>query len=84
MSDTRSKEYRQKFADRVHYARTEAGYSQTQISKLLGIRQTTYSNYEGRGNSPPSIMPTYLLRKFCQITGVTLDWLIGDDENSPA
>jgi len=59
MSDTRSKEYRQKFADRVHYARTEAGYTQTQISKLLGIRQTTYSNYEGRGTAlPPSCLPT--------------------------
>ena len=35
-----------------------------QISENSSDRQTAYSNYEDRGKSPPSIMLSYLLRKF--------------------
>ena len=79
MSTTTKREYREAFAERVRYARTEARYTQKQIADKLGIGQPTYSKYEGRLNEPATIMPTYLLKNFCLICRVSLDWLIGEE-----
>lgn len=59
-------------------AREEAGYTQETMARLLRVSQPTYSKYEGgRGEDAASMMPTYMLMDFCDITRVSVEWLIG-------
>lgn len=77
-------QYRYDFAERLVLARKAAGYTQEQIAMLLDIRQDAYSKYEGgRGEDPPSILPTYLIPRFCVACHITADWLVSGEGRPP-
>ena len=61
------------FAINIKYLRNALGFSQQQVANLLGIRQTTYSDYE-RGRSEATIG---VLKKLAYFYRVPTDVLIG-------
>jgi transcriptional regulator with XRE-family HTH domain len=65
-------------AARLAQARTEAGYTQTEVKNLLGYRSTgTVSGHED-GTSIPRPEELYKLAK---LYGCTMDWLMGDSSH---
>ena len=72
MADSETEtEYKQRFIERVASARQATGMKQWQVAELLGIGQDKYKQYETR-----SLLPHYLMGRFCLITHVDPDWLI--------
>lgn len=67
---------RELLGPRLRRARESAGLSQEDVEQALGIAQTTVANYE-RGASMPSVMRAVAL---AALYGVTLDWLVWDEE----
>lgn len=67
------------FSERLRSLR--ANQSQTSFAKILGIPQTTYSNFE-RGVREPGLE---FLGEISTRLGVSLDWLLGlsDSQTSP-
>jgi len=63
--------YKLEFIERVKAARTARGYTQQQISELLGIDQGKYKQYESRSYLPHDLMP-----RFCIACSVDPAWLI--------
>ena len=63
-------------ASRLRTARKSAGFSREDVEKALGIAQTTLTNYE-YGVSTPGLMRAVAL---AALYGVTLDWLVWDEE----
>jgi transcriptional regulator with XRE-family HTH domain len=61
--------------DRMAKARHEAHIEAQQMAQRLGSTPTTISRWE-RGHNPPS-WPAVVL--WAQVTGVSLEWLRGDD-----
>ncbi len=66
----KSNEYRDQFLARVKQARGDR--SQSEMAKLLGIKQDRYKQYE-----TVSLMPHSLIPQFCKFCRVKVDWLIG-------
>jgi len=62
--------YRREFVNRVVDARGDK--TQVEIARLLDIPLPTYKSYERR-----SLIPHERLQKFCDITGVGIEWLLG-------
>ena len=62
--------YRREFVNRVVDARGDK--TQVEMARLLDIPLPTYKSYELR-----SFIPHARLQKFCDITGVGIDWLLG-------
>ena len=59
--------------ENIRNLRIDGGYSQTEIAKLLNIRQNTYSQYEiGVLNYPVDT-----LVKLADFYGVSVDYLLG-------
>lgn len=56
--------------DRVRIARIDAGLSQDQLAKKVGMRQPTLSRLEGGGSTT-----TKKLSRIAEVTGFELDWL---------
>jgi len=65
-----SLQYRRAFLQRTAQARQKAGKTQRDMASLMQISQGLYKQYEVR-----SPLPHHLVRTFCELTGVTLDWL---------
>ena len=65
--------------DRIRGLREDANMNQTEMAKLLGIHQTTYSDYELGANIPlDSLVVLALFHK------TSIDYLLGlTDERSP-
>lgn len=63
--------YRTAFIKRVRAARALYTDSPPEMAKALGVERDTYYRYEKR-----LMMPHHLLPRFCEITGVTVQWLI--------
>ena len=63
-------------ASRLRTARESAGFSQEDVERAIGIARTTLANYE-HGVSMPGLMRTVAL---AALYGVTLDWLVWDEE----
>lgn len=61
------------FAKRLKMLRTEAGKTQDDMSKLLGIQRSTYGEYE-RGRIMPS---TDKLKALADFFNVSIDYLLG-------
>jgi Predicted transcriptional regulators len=61
------------FNDRLKELRIEKGLSQAELSKLLDVRQNTYSYWE-RGKCEPDIKT---LIKISELFRVSLDYLTG-------
>lgn len=67
---------RELLASRLRTARESAGFSQEDVEQALGIARTTLSSYE-HGVSMPGLMRAVAL---AALYGVTLDWLVWDEE----
>lgn len=65
--------YVENFAEKLKKARTDAGYTQIQVSEILKIARSTLANYEvGR------TQPDYeTLGKLADFYAVSVDWLLG-------
>jgi transcriptional regulator with XRE-family HTH domain len=67
------------FRQRLKYARKKAGLTQSQLSKIVGVTQTTVSEIEsGRKGSKKSNV--FLFYKLSKALGVTMEWLLMGDE----
>ena len=62
--------YRREFVNRVVDARGDK--PQKEMARLLDIPLPTYKSYERR-----SLVPHALLKRYCDITGVEIEWLLG-------
>lgn len=62
----------QQTAVRLKTLRAEAGLTQAEVSRRLGISQQTYSKYE---NSDAAI-DSEVLRKLCALYGVSADYIL--------
>lgn len=63
-------------ASRLRTARESAGFSQEDVEEALGITQAALSNYE-HGVRMPGLLRAVAL---AALYGVTLDWLVWDEE----
>lgn len=71
MSDkTAASDFKKHFTARTAFAREKAGFTQESMAEALGIKQTKYHKYEAR-----SLMPHYLVPRFCTLCRVTPEWL---------
>ena len=59
--------------ENIRNLRIDGGYSQTEIAKLLNIRQNTYSQYE----IGVLRYPVDVLMKLADFYGVSVDYLLG-------
>ena len=64
-------QYKQEFIKRVKAAREATPLKQWQLAEALGMPQDKYKQYETR-----SLLPHYLMGRFCIITRVDPEWLI--------
>jgi transcriptional regulator with XRE-family HTH domain len=72
MADSETEvQYKQAFIERVRAARIAANLKQWQIADALGMPQDKYKQYESR-----SLLPHYLIGRFCILTRVDPEWLI--------
>lgn len=62
--------FKAKFISRTAMARENAGFTQEEMARALGINQSKYHKYESR-----SLMPHYLLLTFCVLAKVSMEWM---------
>ncbi len=62
--------YRAAFYKRIKTARELYSDDYREMARALGIAEGTYYRYETR-----TMLPHHLIPRFCQITGVSADWL---------
>jgi transcriptional regulator with XRE-family HTH domain len=66
-------------AKRLALARKQAGLTQSQVAKMLGVHRPTISEMEaGRRR-----VSADELAQLSDIYGVSITWLVGDDESDP-
>jgi hypothetical protein len=63
--------YRAQFFKRVRAARALFTENPPEMAKALGVPRDTYYRYEER-----TMLPHHLIPRFCELTGVTVDWLM--------
>ena len=66
-----------KFADRLKKLRNKYGYTQKGLSEVLGIKQTTISNYEKGLRFPDADK----LKQISNLFNVSIDYLLGENDN---
>lgn len=64
------------FGEKMKEIREQKGISGNQFSKMLGISQANYSNYE-RGRTEP---PLAIVVRIAQLLNVSVDYLLGLSE----
>ena len=64
-------------ATRLKLLRIQNGMTQASLSKELGVSQQSYSNLEKSGGR----FDVALLKKLCDLYGVSSDYILGLDEN---
>ncbi len=62
-----------KYPERIRELRQDHDYTQSQVAKMLGIAQTTYSQYELEKRP----MPIEFLVALCEIYNVSADYMLG-------
>jgi transcriptional regulator with XRE-family HTH domain len=78
------REYRDEFVERVRLARVACNLNQEQMATALGIKQNTYSRYEGgRGGGKPTLMPHPMMVRFCIICRISEGWLLSGKGEGP-
>lgn len=65
--------YREVFPSRVRKARMDSGFTQREVAKELGIKQSTIAKYE-TGKLEPDLEKLGILADFY---GKSADWFIG-------
>lgn len=66
-----------KFSKRLKILRIKYGYTQKEISKIIGIKQTTISNYEKGLRFPDADK----LKQIANLFNVSVDYLLGQDDS---
>lgn len=66
-----------KFSNRLKILRIKYGYTQKELSKIIGIKQTTISNYEKGLRFPDA----YKLKQIANLFNVSVDYLLGQDDS---
>ena len=66
-------------ARRLKLAREMTGFTQEQIGAMLGVHRVTVCHFE-TGRSKPSV--TRLL-PLAQMLGVSVGWLVGEEDSKP-
>lgn len=66
------------FGQRLRELRSKKNISATALGKVLGIAQTTVSNWENSGYEPNYEM----LVKISRFFGVSIDYLVGNDDDT--
>ncbi|MES5860657.1 helix-turn-helix transcriptional regulator [Bacillus cereus group sp. RP29] len=66
------------FGQRLRELRSKKNISATALGKVLGIAQTTVSNWENSGYEPNYEM----LVKISRFFGVSVDYLVGNDDDT--
>lgn len=67
-----------KFNENLKVERERRGYSQKEMSELIGVAKSTYSLYES-GNREPNVMT---IKKIADVLNVTADRLLGLEEST--
>lgn len=63
--------------ERIKELRTEKGYTQEELAKMLGLNsKSNIANYENGANSPSD----KIKNKLCNIFGCTMDYLMGNSD----
>lgn len=65
--------YPKTFAEKLKKARSDAGYTQEDVSLILNIGRSTLANYEV-GRTEPNLNTLAMLADFYD---VSVDWLLG-------
>jgi DNA-binding transcriptional regulator YiaG len=71
-------QFKQSFIERVKAARVATGMKQWQVADALNIPQDKYKQYEVR-----SLLPNYLIGRFCIICRVEPEWLMTGKGQKP-
>lgn len=66
-------------SERLKALRNEAGKTQEEMAKLIGISRTTYTEYE-RGKNKPPIQKLQIMADYY---GVPIDFLMGNSNSKP-
>lgn len=69
--------YKEIFTARLKHTREQAGYTQEQMARSLGVSRPTYTLWEN-GKREPDIET---IGKLVEILKIDLTWLIGADSN---
>ena len=65
--------YRESFPSKIKKARNDTGFTQKEVEKETGIKQSTLTKYE-YGRLEPDLEKLGILADFY---GVSVDWLLG-------
>ena len=69
-----------KYSERIRELRQDNDYTQQEIANILGVAQTTYSQYELEKRP----MPIEYLVALCQFYNVSADYMLGlSDKKRP-
>lgn len=64
-------------AERLKKLRLDRGMTQAEVAKLIGVERVTYLKYENGENKP-----VRKLKELSNIFGVSIDYLLGNNEES--
>jgi hypothetical protein len=76
--DNSELDFNSSFVRRVKEAREAMGWTQAVMADSLGIPLERYKKYEHR-----SLLPHYLVAKFCELTGCDIYYLMTGERRSP-
>ena len=69
-----------KYPERIRELRQDNDYTQSEIAKMLGVAQTTYSQYELEKRP----MPIEYLIALCEFYNISADYMLGlTDKRKP-
>lgn len=68
----------EKFNENLREERENRGYSQKEMSELIGVAKSTYSLYES-GNREPNVMT---IKKIADVLNVSADRLLGLEDST--
>ncbi len=63
-------------SERIAYLRKKQGWTQAELARRVTIAQSTLHAYEA-GTRPALGMSVDIARRFAQVFGVTVDYLVG-------
>lgn len=66
------------FGERLEEARNAKGLKQNELAALIGLKYSSISKYKYADEKPP----THRLRRLADVLGVSVDWLLGRDNES--
>ena len=76
--DNTELDFNSRFVRRVKEAREAMGWTQAVMAESLGIPLERYKKYEHR-----SLLPHYLVAKFCELTGCDMHYLMTGERRAP-